>query len=138
MGGALYDTYNIPKVVLLGIYWFIYNQSSNYKEKNMETIKQCPCEKCVLLAICKPKVLSSIDEDEAEDLKRTTRNLVNKFVFDLVRWSTKQYECKLLYDFLEIRTDMNDRGKTTYAIKIPKIIEFGEAMGFDMSDYRKE
>ena len=101
-------------------------------------MEKCPCEKCIVLAICKPKMLVAIDDDEVNDLPRTKRNLATKFLFDMINYSYREYNCPLLQTFLEYKVDINDQGKTTYSIKTKKIEEFAKAMGIDINTWEKK
>jgi len=134
LGTTLYDQNFIPEVVLDGIEWIVYNQSSNYKEKDME---KCPCKNCILLAMCIPRVLSPLEDPDEDEKTKTLPGLINKFIFDGASYPRKD-DCVLLMNFLEVKTHVNDQGKTTYSIKTEKILEVAEALGFDMDQLQEE
>ena len=98
-------------------------------------MEKCPCEKCVLLAICKPKILAINDDPDDPDEEyrpKTDDSLVTSFVFDTIQFN-RPVHCSLLEKFLGIKEEPEDNGTTGYSVKTEKIIAIGEAFGFDMS-----
>ena len=95
-------------------------------------MEKCPCEKCVLLAICKPRILAAYDDPYEDHRPTTDHDLVTRFVFDIIQLNETSH-CSLLEKFLDVKADVGKNDTTGYSVKTEIIITVGEAFGFDMS-----
>ena len=100
-------------------------------------MEKCPCEDCVLIAICKPLALSLRDDEFEDDRIKTDHGLIYRFVFDTINYHPKN-NCALLTTYLGIIEEINDNnGRPTYSVKTKKVIAVGKALGFDMSEVKE-